>query len=68
MSIHPSAIIEDGAQIGADVIGPFCIVGPKVLAGTGFTYKSHVVVTGDTQIGADTRFFHFAALVRFRGM
>ncbi|MDP5348882.1 MAG: acyl-[acyl-carrier-protein]--UDP-N-acetylglucosamine O-acyltransferase, partial [Paracoccaceae bacterium] len=23
--IHPSAIIEDGAQIGADVaIGPFC--------------------------------------------
>ena len=74
MSIHPSAIIEDGAQIGADVsIGPFCIVGPKVVLGDRVHLKSHVVVTGDTQIGADTTIFPFCCIgeipqdVKFKG-
>jgi UDP-N-acetylglucosamine acyltransferase len=27
MAVHPSAIVEDGARIGAGVdVGPFCIV------------------------------------------
>ncbi|MCW1950862.1 MAG: acyl-ACP--UDP-N-acetylglucosamine O-acyltransferase [Octadecabacter sp.] len=74
MAIHPSAIIEDGAQIGADVsIGPFCIVGPKVVLGDRVELKSHVVVTGDTQIGADTSIFPFCCIgeipqdVKFHG-
>jgi len=55
MSIHPSAIIEDGAQIGADVsIGPFCVVGPKVVLGDRVTLKSHVVITGDTSMNPGT--------------
>ena len=30
-NIHSSAIIEDGAMLGADVkVGPFCIVGKDV--------------------------------------
>lgn len=74
MTIHPSAIIEDGAQIGADVsIGPFCVVGPKVVLGDRVTLKSHVVVTGDTSIGADTTIFPFCCIgeipqdVKFKG-
>ena len=52
--IHPSAIIEDGAQIGQDcVIGPFCHVGPQVRLGDRVELKSHVVVTGETSIGDD---------------
>lgn len=72
--IHPSAIIEDGAQIGADVsIGPFCVVGPKVVLGDRVTLKSHVVVTGDTDVGADTTIFPFSCIgeipqdVKFKG-
>ncbi len=74
MAIHPSAIIEDGAQIGADVtIGPFCVVGPKVVLGDRVELKSHVVVSGDTQVGADTVIFPFCCIgeipqdVKFKG-
>ena len=61
--IHPSAVIEDGAQVGADcVIGPFCHVGPKVTLGRGVHLKSHVVVTGITEIGDETVVFPFAVI------
>lgn len=74
MAIHPSAVIEQGAQVGADVeIGPFCVVGPQVVLGDRVTLKSHVVVTGDTTIGADTTIFPFCCIgeipqdVKFKG-
>ncbi len=48
--IHPTAIVEDGAVIGANAhIGPFCIVGPQVEIGEGTVLKSHVVVNGQTK-------------------
>lgn len=63
MSIHPSAVIEEGASIGNGcVIGPFCHVGPNVTLHDNVTLKSHVVVTGHTTIGADTVVFPFASL------
>ncbi|MFQ1702214.1 acyl-ACP--UDP-N-acetylglucosamine O-acyltransferase [Loktanella agnita] len=61
--IHPSAVIEEGAQIGADCnIGPFCVIGPDVVLGDRVTLKSHVVVSGDTHIGDDTVIFSFAVI------
>ena len=61
--IHPSAIIEDGAQIGADVeIGPFCIVGPHVSLDDGVRLHSHVVLTGRTEVGAGTEIHPFAVI------
>ena len=63
MSIHPSAVIEEGARIGNGcVIGPFCHVGPNVILHDNVTLKSHVVVTGHTTIGSDTVVFPFASL------
>ncbi len=63
MGVHPSAVIEEGAVIGDGCeIGPFCMVGPEVVLGAGVTLKSHVVVTGDTQIGDGTTVFPFAVL------
>ncbi len=62
-AIHPSAVIADGAQIGADcVIGPFCVIGPDVVLGDRVMLKSHVVVDGDTHIGDDTVVFPFAVI------
>ena len=55
MAIHPTAIIEDGATLGAGVeIGPFCLVGAGVRLGDGVRLISHVVITGDTMLGART--------------
>ncbi len=61
--IHPSAIIEDGAQIGQDcVVGPFCHIGSSVKLGDRVELKSHVVVTGETSIGDETSIFNFSVI------
>lgn len=61
--IHPSAVVEKGAQLGVDVeIGPFCLVGPDVVLGDGVRLANHVSVTGATTIGAGTQAEAFAAL------
>jgi len=63
MRAHPSALIEPGAVIGAGaVVGPFCHVGPRASIGDGCELVSHVVVMGDTRIGANTRIFPFAVI------
>lgn len=61
--IHPSAVIETGAQLGRGVrIGPFCHVGSDVRLGEGVHLKSHVIVTGDTTIGEETAIFPFSCI------
>ena len=62
-SVHPTAIIEDGARVGSDVrVGPYCVVGSEVALGDGIELVSHVVVAGRTTIGARTRIFPFASI------
>src|SRR5271154_2389822 len=61
--IHPTAVVEPGAELAADVtIGPFCHVGPKVRLDSGVILISHAVVGGITSIGAGTRIFPFASV------
>lgn len=61
--IHPSAIIEKGATLGADcIVGPFCVVGAQVVLGDRVELKSHVVITGDTEVGDDSVIFSFAVV------
>lgn len=62
-NIHPSAVIEAGAQIDASAkVGPFCVVGPDVVLNADVELKSHVVVTGHTEVGAGTVIFSFAVI------
>lgn len=61
--IHPSAVIEPGAQLGEGVhVGPFCHIGPEVKIGDRSVIKSHVVLTGDTEMGAENTVFSFAVI------
>ncbi len=62
-NIHPSAVVEDGAQLGEGVmVGPFCHVGSDVVLGDNVQLLSHVVVAGRTTIGARCKVFPFASL------
>ena len=62
-NIHPSSVIENGAEIGADVtIGPFCHVGPDVKLGDGCQLHSHVSIQGNTEIGDNCTFFPTAVM------
>ncbi len=61
--IHPTALVEDGAQIGEGAyIGPFCHVGPEVVLGDRVELKSHVVIAGRTELGAESVVFPFAVI------
>ncbi len=60
---HPTAIVEDGAVIGAGCeIGPFCHIGPRVVLGANSRLHSHVVLAGNTRIGDNAQIYPFASL------
>ncbi len=61
--IHPSAIIEDGAQIAASAeIGPLCWISSKAKIGENVRLLGRVTVMGDTTIGEGTVVFPGAVL------
>ncbi len=72
--VHPTAVVADGAQLGADVeVGPYCVLGPQVRLGAGTRLMAHVVIDGHTTLGQGCRVFPFASLgsqtqdLKFRG-
>ncbi|MGB3751409.1 MAG: acyl-ACP--UDP-N-acetylglucosamine O-acyltransferase [Arcobacteraceae bacterium] len=63
MTIHKTAIIEDGAKLADDVtIGAFTIIGSKVTIGSGTTVGSHTLIEGSTTIGKNNNIFSHAVL------
>ena len=63
VSIHPLAVVDPGAELGADVaIGPFCTVGPNVRLGDRVKLRSHVSVEGHTTLGAGCEVWPFASV------
>ncbi|MEM9029449.1 MAG: acyl-ACP--UDP-N-acetylglucosamine O-acyltransferase [Pseudomonadota bacterium] len=61
--IHPTAIVGDGAQIGADCkIGPYCVVGDEVAIGAGSELISHVAIAGITTVGPGAQIYPFASV------
>lgn len=63
MSIHPTAIVDAGAQLAPDVqIGPFAIIGDGVTLEAGVSVGAHSVLCGPMQVGENTRIFHHVVL------
>ncbi|MDF3058618.1 MAG: UDP-N-acetylglucosamine acyltransferase [Rariglobus sp.] len=59
--IHPTAIVESTAELGADVeIGPFAYVGDGVRLGAGTRLHHHASVEGNTQLGEACEVFPYA--------
>ena len=57
MSIHPTAIIDPAARLGADVsVGPYAIIGADVVLGEGVEVGAHAVLSGALTVGPHTRF------------
>lgn len=62
-SIHPTAIVARGAELGAGVsIGPWCSVGPNAVIQDGARLVSHVVVDGHSVVGPDVVLFPFCTV------
>jgi UDP-N-acetylglucosamine acyltransferase len=62
-SIHPTALVSPGAEIGADAtVGPYCIVHDHVKIGPGTVLSSFVTILDYVEIGANCRVAQNAVL------
>ncbi len=54
VKIHPTAVIEPGAELGVDVcVGPYTVIGPCVRVGDRTRIGAQVVLDGVTSVGAE---------------
>ena len=61
--IHPTAIVDPGAELAPDVrVGAYSVIGARVCVGAGTRIGHHVVIGGRTRIGERNRIFHFCSL------
>jgi UDP-N-acetylglucosamine acyltransferase len=55
--VHPAAVLGPGVRVG-----PYCVVGASVRIGAGSVLESHVVVDGDTTLGASNHLYPFCTV------
>ena len=61
--IHQTAIVQDGAVLGADVeVGPYASIGPDVRIGDGTVVKQGAVIDGHTTIGEKCEIYPYACI------
>jgi UDP-N-acetylglucosamine acyltransferase len=61
--IHPTAIVDAGAEIGAGcVIGPYCVVHADVVLGETCWLQNHVTLTGPMRAGARNKFYAYCSI------
>jgi UDP-N-acetylglucosamine acyltransferase len=61
--IHPTAIVEPGAEIHATAeVGAYSIIGANVVIGARTRVGPHVVIDGKTTIGEDNVFYQFSSI------
>jgi UDP-N-acetylglucosamine acyltransferase len=61
--IHPTAIVDPGANLGANVsIGPYAVIEHDVTIGDNTSIGSHVIIGEHTILGKENRIFHGAAV------
>src|SRR5881398_2471617 len=56
--IHPTAIVDPGAELGAGtIVGPYCVIGPDVVLGPNCWLQQHVTLCGPMRAGAGNKFY-----------
>lgn len=61
--IHPTAVIEPGAQLGADIqVGAYAFVGDGVTLGDRTCLHHHASVEGNTILGRDCQVYPYACV------
>ena len=74
VEIHPTAVVSQSAEFGADVVvGPHCVIGDGVQLGDRTHLDSYVRIHTNTRLGQDNRVQAFTSLggdpedLKFRG-
>src|SRR5437773_10067142 len=63
VQIHPTAIVDPGAEIGAGtIIGPYCVIGADVVIGPNCWLQHHVTLCGPMRAGAKNKFYAYCSI------
>src|SRR5947199_10000714 len=63
VQIHPTAIVDSGAEIGAGtIIGPYCVIGAGVVLGANCWLQHHVTLCGPMKAGAKNKFYAYCSI------
>lgn len=63
VQIHPTAIVDLSAQIGAgSEVGPYCVIGPNVTLGENCWLQHHVTLCGPMRAGAGNKFYAYCSI------
>ena len=63
MAIHPTALVDPGAELAADVaVGAYAVIGPGCRIGAGTSIGPHAIIEGPCDIGRDNRIHSFAVV------
>ncbi len=59
--VHPNSYISKNVQLGSGVkIGPYCYLDGKIIINDNTELKSHVIISGNTTIGKNNKFYSFS--------
>src|SRR3989475_3370607 len=63
VQIHPAAIVDPGAEIGAGtIVGPYCVIGANVSLGANCWLQHHVTLQGPMRAGAKNKFYAYCSI------
>jgi UDP-N-acetylglucosamine acyltransferase len=61
--IHPTAIVDGRAEIGAGTnVGPYCVIGPEVVLGRDCWLQHHVTLSGPMRAGTRNKFYAYCSI------
>src|ERR1700736_2609393 len=63
VQIHPTAIVDPGAEIGAGtIVGPYCVIAADVVLGPNCWLQHHVTLQGPMHAGAKNKFYAYCSI------
>ncbi|HEV3148208.1 MAG TPA: acyl-ACP--UDP-N-acetylglucosamine O-acyltransferase [Chthoniobacterales bacterium] len=61
--IHPSAIVDGRAEIGAGtIVGPYCVIGAEVALGQDCWLQHHATLSGPMRAGSRNKFYAYCSI------